>query len=172
MLFHRAPISRNYDSEKTKCALKAAAAVSHPLQPNRPKEMAPALSPKSRSVTPVKNSTLSKSNSVSISPLSDPLSGFADPLSGNASAPVFDPLLNTNVAPVDDPLSGSSSTFKPVKSTAESRIQNIEVSRQTAKAIHEDNLNTPWHNRKQQILKEYAMSGKKAAPSSSFSHLL
>lgn len=138
--------------------MKAAAAVSHPLQPNRPKEATPALSPKNGSTTPIKTSGIMKSTSGTLNPLSDPLSGFADPLSGS-SVPVFDPLLNTSVAPIDDPLSGVGQAFKTVKAPVESRHQNIELSRQTAKAIHEDNLNTPWHNRKQQILKDYAMSG-------------
>jgi hypothetical protein len=96
-----------------------------------------------------------------MSPLSDPLSNFVDPLSAmTISAPIVDPLLNNNVVtPIDDPLSGNSAVFKTTK-VVETRSQNIELSRQTAMAIHEDNLNTPWQNRKQQILKEYAFIGK------------
>jgi hypothetical protein len=75
------------------------------------------------------------------------------------SAPIVDPLLNNSiVTPIDDPLSGSGAVFKTTK-VVETRSQNIELSRQAAMAIHEDNLNTPWHNRKQQILKDYAFVG-------------
>eukprot|EP01032_Pedospumella_encystans_P021094 gene21094-23936_t len=156
-----APISRNYETEKLKCALKSASAVSHPLMPNRPKEVVVSSStpPRSSSPTPTAASKLTKSNSVTMNPLSDPLSGFADPLSGGSStnnAPIMDPLLNSAPTPIDDPLSGGGA-FKP--KAVESRSQNIEVSRQTAKAIHEDNLNTPWQNRKAQILKDYAIVG-------------
>ena len=129
--------------------------------PNRPKEVvvSSATPPRSSSPTPTGASKLTKSNSVTMNPLSDPLSGFADPLSGGSAAnnaPIMDPLLNSSPAPIDDPLSGGGA-FKP--KAVESRSQNIEVSRQTAKAIHEDNLNTPWQNRKAQILKDYAIVG-------------
>ena len=154
---HRAPLARNYESEKSKLAVKAGSAVVHPLLPNKPKEVAPAASPKG-GLTPVKGNS-PKSSSVSLAPLSDPLSSFVDPLSAmTISAPIVDPLLNTSVVtPIDDPLSNSGATFKTTK--VESRNQTIEVSRQTAKAIHNENLNAPWHNRKQQILKDYAISG-------------
>jgi hypothetical protein len=153
----RAPLARNYETEKAKIAAKSAAAVVHPLLPNRPKEIV------SQSPSPKSGATSSKVTSVK-SPVAasaggDPLSGFIDPLSAmTISAPIVDPLLNTVVAPIDDPLSNSSAAFKP-KAT-ETRSQNIEVARQTAKAIHESNLNTSWQNRKQQILKDYVYSGE------------
>ncbi len=161
---YRAPLARNYDSEKVKLAAKSAAAVVHPLLPNRPKEIVvAAVSPKTGSVA-AKSSTV-KSGAVAMSPLSDPLSSFVDPLSAmTISAPIVDPLLNNSVVtPIDDPLSGSGAVVKATKAV-ETRSQNIEVSRQAAMAIHEDNLNTPWHNRKQQILKEYAFVGTCSLP--------
>jgi hypothetical protein len=155
-------LSRNYESEKAKIAAKSSAAVVHPLLPNRPKEPVVQITPPKPTTAGVKSAG-AKSGPVAMAVASDPLSGFLDPLSAmTISTPppvVVDPLLNTSVAPIDDPLSSTNTAVRTTKA-AESRIQNIEVSRQTAKAIHEDNLNTPWQNRKQQILKDYAYTGK------------
>ena len=157
-------MGRNYEVDASKGAVKSTAAVVHPLQPSRPKEVAPA-SPKPNSgSTPVRSGNMKAPVRVvsngKLEASDDPLSSFVDPLSAmSISSPIADPLLNNNnVTVMDDPLSNT--IIKPTKGT-ESRHQTIEVSRQAAKAIHEDNLNTPWQNRKQQILKDYTISGIK-----------
>jgi hypothetical protein len=161
--FFRAPIARNYEIESEKCALKSSSTLNHPLLPNKPKEVAPPVVVQSKTSTG-SNSPMNKTGAVTKTavavgsdPFSDPLSTFSDPLSNKAQ--IADPLLNSAA---EDPLSSSSGggvKVATVKSPVESRIQNIEISRQTARAIHEENLNTPWYNRKQQILKDYAVSG-------------
>jgi hypothetical protein len=161
--FFRAPIARNYEIESEKCALKSSSTLNHPLLPNKPKEVAPPVVVQSKT-SAGSNSPMNKTGAVTKTavavgsdPFSDPLSTFSDPLSNKAQ--IADPLLNSAA---EDPLSSSSNggvKVATVKSPVESRIQNIEISRQTARAIHEENLNTPWYNRKQQILKDYAVSG-------------
>lgn len=120
--------------------LKSASVVTHPLLPNRPR--------------PSIKYTDSSKNDPLIDPLSvsDPLSGrivISDPLS-HPSNVLNDPLANpTKLKTVDPPL-------------AQARR------RPTSTKLDDENPNTPWHNRKQKILREYAMSGNIILNSAAF----
>lgn len=83
-------------------------------------------------------------------PLSDPLG-----VSGSSSS-------SSSSAMSDDPLSASASK------AAEMRSQYIESSRKTAQEVHESNLTTPWQIRKQQILKDYKVTGSLSVSSNAY----
>ena len=122
------------------------------------------------------------SDPLSNDPLSDPLGArgggrgggdFVDPLSAAANnMTIIDPLANPpssssgggvstvssfGSASLHDPLSGGGGGGSG--GAVESRYQAAETARQTALDVHADSLSTPWEKKKQQILKDYVVSG-------------
>jgi hypothetical protein len=126
------PIVRNYDNEHKVSSLESIHSPIHPLLPSKPKL-----------VNLPKPPVVSKRGSISVTTTTfDPLS---DPLSGGSSSndPLSNPLSNLSIA---DPL-------------ASNKIIENNSSLQDAQESHHMKLNTPWNQRKQQILKDYVFSG-------------
>lgn len=136
------PIVRNYDNEHKVSSLESIYSPIHPLLPSKPKQ-----------VNLPKPPVVSKRGSVSITtttfdPLSDPLNG------GNSSNdPLSNPLSNLSI---NDPLSSS-------------KIIEKNISLKDAQETHSWKLNTPWYQRKQQILKDYVFVGTLTVSNSAIS---
>lgn len=81
-------------------------------------------------------------------PLADPLSGMM----GSSKAVIDDPL--SGAAVMDDPLSMMSRSSQP-----ETKAQVMNADRALAEELQSGDLQTPWQQKKQQIRKEYTISG-------------
>lgn len=129
-------MARNYESERQRAKLPSDGTAQHPLLPSKPKQQTV--------VKEAKPSTRKgATTSVAFDPLSDPLGS-----GGGASAdPIIDPL-STMAISSSDPLSSSSK-----------KSADIEVSRKAALDAHEENVHSPWQQKKQQILRDFAISG-------------
>lgn len=146
----RVPLVRNYEKEAQKYRAPMEASTSHPLLLNKPKS----------SVTMVEKPVGGSAKSpkgikspLDSDPLSDPLSsgGFIDPLSASSSSAAA-------VSPLDDPLS---STYRG-GTAVETRSQAVETAKQVVADLHID----PWQIKKQQIRKEYSITGNVVLSSS------
>lgn len=130
--------------------LSSELATSHPLLLNKPKSTANLL----EAEKPSGKSSSSKKTTLSDDPLSDPLSGgFTDPLSAPSKPAV-----------IDDPLSSSSARASAV---VETKSQALESSKQLAAELQAEDLQHPWQTKKQQIRKDYNVSGNIVLSSSS-----
>lgn len=146
-----APLVRDYEKDRLVSCLDQQQVSLHPLLPKAANRENQVKSSVSQSVRRGSTGSAVVVTTTVYDPLSDPLGGAGgEGVTGDgaSSSPLH-----------DDPLMGSSNTAAKSGALNSKKEQNNEVLRQTAQDIHVANLNTPWQIRKQQILKDYIVSG-------------
>ena len=134
-----APLVRNYEQERVSVRAESSLSIEHPLLPKQAQSAANAKPPPAVASDPW--SAGSGVANTFVDPLSDPLGALAV-----TDASDFNPLMDMPSAAAPSASNDSKESISAMKKSEEN-----EEARQTAAAIREDELNTPWKVKKKQI---------------------